>query len=202
MTAPLRPRILAYVAEHPGQTSYEIALGLGVRNHARKPAAERVMRILRNAERAATVVAALEWRAQQGKPVNVWAIAPPGTVPPELTPQQRAARENRRRRNTLSKRRARARSRGEVLEDGAEIPAPVPGPPIPAAWRLPGRPACRDADPGLFFPGPGESDAAAKAICAACTVRLTCLAIAITNRERAGVWGGLNLDPERQDVAA
>jgi Transcription factor WhiB len=200
MTATLPTRILAYVAEHPGQTAYEIALGLGVRNHAGKPAAERVMRILRNAERAATVTAALEWRAQQGKPVNVWAIAPPGTVPPELTPQQRAALERRRRRNTLNKRRERARARGEVLEDGAEIPEP--GPPILAAWWLPGRPACRDADPDVFFPGPGESDAAAKAICAACPVRLTCLAIAITNRERAGVWGGLNLDPEHQDMAA
>lgn len=63
-------------------------------------------------------------------------------------------------------------------------------------WRA----ACRGEDSGLFFP-PGhlepkeEKDARerkAKAICAACPVRIECLEYAIRIREPYGIWGGLN----------
>jgi len=74
-------------------------------------------------------------------------------------------------------------------------------------WQDRGR--CRDLDPDLFFP-PLESESneqrharesAAKAVCAACPVRSDCLSWAISNRERLGVWGGLN-ERERQAVTA
>jgi WhiB family redox-sensing transcriptional regulator len=55
--------------------------------------------------------------------------------------------------------------------------------------------ACRTADPELFFPvtesGPGVRQVAqAKAMCAACGVRLQCLDFATTTRQAHGVWGG------------
>lgn len=74
-------------------------------------------------------------------------------------------------------------------------------------WQDRGR--CRDLDPDLFFP-PLESESseqrqaresAAKAVCAACPVRTDCLSWAISNRERLGVWGGLN-ERERQAATA
>ena len=54
--------------------------------------------------------------------------------------------------------------------------------------------ACRGLDPELFFPTRGESTAAARAVCAACVVRVECAETAIAG-ERFGVWGGLS---ERQ----
>ena len=54
--------------------------------------------------------------------------------------------------------------------------------------------ACRDADPELFFPEPGpdmhRKIAEAKALCAACPVRVDCLGYALRGRERFGIWGG------------
>jgi hypothetical protein len=94
--------------------------------------------------------------------------------------------ERRRERNRAQKRRSRARRRGTAA---------------PAAWHLPGLPACRDADPGLFFPGPGESADAAVAICAGCPVRAECLELAHANGERFGVWGGVDLQAEAEDEA-
>lgn len=61
----------------------------------------------------------------------------------------------------------------------------------------------------LFFP-PDESEsrlerrdreASAKAICGGCEVQTFCLDEAIADRERHGIWGGLN-DRERRAVAA
>jgi WhiB family redox-sensing transcriptional regulator len=65
-----------------------------------------------------------------------------------------------------------------------------------AAWHLPGLPACRSADPDLFFPQPGESADAAMAICAGCPVRAECLELARTNGEQFGIWGGVDLEAE------
>jgi WhiB family redox-sensing transcriptional regulator len=42
----------------------------------------------------------------------------------------------------------------------------------------------------VFFPDTEELAEEAKAICAACPVRVSCLEYAITVRERDGVWGG------------
>ena len=47
----------------------------------------------------------------------------------------------------------------------------------------------RDVD---FFPGVGDRATAAKALCASCPVRQTCLDYALTNGIGHGVWGGLN----------
>lgn len=65
------------------------------------------------------------------------------------------------------------------------------------------RAACKDADSALFFPPDGERGAAArereakaKAICATCPVRRTCLMEALDNTE-AGIWGGTNEEERR-----
>jgi WhiB family redox-sensing transcriptional regulator len=58
------------------------------------------------------------------------------------------------------------------------------------SWRL--RAACRDEDPGLFFPELGESAEAAKQVCAGCPVKAQCLAFAVASGERFGVFGGLS----------
>ena len=63
-------------------------------------------------------------------------------------------------------------------------------------WRA----ACRGEDASLFFSPshlePKEQrdrrERKAKAICAACPVRLECLEYAIRTREPYGIWGGLN----------
>ncbi|HEV7887935.1 MAG TPA: WhiB family transcriptional regulator [Acidimicrobiales bacterium] len=67
-------------------------------------------------------------------------------------------------------------------------------------WRA--ESACRDADVNLFFPagvtGPAEVQILeAKAICAACPVRETCLAFAIQTNQEYGIWGGTTEDERR-----
>lgn len=67
-------------------------------------------------------------------------------------------------------------------------------------WRADS--ACRDADLNLFFPagvtGPAERQIReAKAICAACPVRQTCLSFAIETNQEYGVWGGTTEDERR-----
>lgn len=66
--------------------------------------------------------------------------------------------------------------------------------------------ACRGDDSSLFF-APSyferrEEKAArevrAKAICARCPVRETCLEFALQIREAHGVWGGMNEQERRQ----
>ncbi len=63
---------------------------------------------------------------------------------------------------------------------------------------------CRGADPALFFP-PEDSrrvkqdlEEAAKALCARCPVRRTCLNHALTVPEQFGVWGGTTEIERRQ----
>ncbi len=74
--------------------------------------------------------------------------------------------------------------------------------------------ACRDEDPELFFPAPRPAGrgrkvrqaikqiairtSKAKAICAACPVRHDCLAHAVVNGERDGIWGGLTEEERPQ----
>ncbi|WP_213452867.1 WhiB family transcriptional regulator [Rhizomonospora bruguierae] len=62
--------------------------------------------------------------------------------------------------------------------------------------------ACRDSDPGIFFPPDGSGagpawDARAKAICAACPVWRPCLDWALRTGQEWGVWGGLNPQQRR-----
>ncbi len=63
--------------------------------------------------------------------------------------------------------------------------------------------ACRDSDPNLFFPigttGPAvEQIAAAKAICAQCSVQEECLQYALETNQESGVWGGYAEEDRRR----
>ncbi|MFF4520480.1 WhiB family transcriptional regulator [Streptomyces bluensis] len=71
-------------------------------------------------------------------------------------------------------------------------------------WQ--GRAACRSTehhpvDLELFFPEPDDLDkiATAKALCAQCPVRRTCLDAALENRDRDGIRGGLT-EEEREPL--
>ncbi len=65
-------------------------------------------------------------------------------------------------------------------------------------WQY--RASCRGEEAEMFFaPNYFERkeekdlrEARAKAICAACPVRVECLEYALANREPHGIWGGLN----------
>lgn len=51
---------------------------------------------------------------------------------------------------------------------------------------------CTQVDPEAFFPPKGGSNRDAKKLCAECPVRAECLAYALENDERFGIWGGLS----------
>ncbi len=57
---------------------------------------------------------------------------------------------------------------------------------------------CAETDPEAFFPDRGESPRAAIAVCLRCEVRRECLAYALTNDERFGVWGGMTARQRRR----
>ena len=50
--------------------------------------------------------------------------------------------------------------------------------------------ACKGLDSAMFYPDDEASAVSAKAVCADCAVRSTCLEHALDIREKAGVWGG------------
>jgi WhiB family redox-sensing transcriptional regulator len=56
------------------------------------------------------------------------------------------------------------------------------------AWMW--RSACRGRSIDEFFPEPGASTAAARAVCASCPVRDDCLAFALADRATQGIWAG------------
>ncbi|MDO4666048.1 MAG: WhiB family transcriptional regulator [Actinomycetaceae bacterium] len=60
----------------------------------------------------------------------------------------------------------------------------------PLAWQE--RALCAQTDPEAFFPEKGGSTREAKAVCAGCSVRAQCLAYALENDERFGIWGGMS----------
>lgn len=49
---------------------------------------------------------------------------------------------------------------------------------------------CRGMDVSLFFPDRGERLDAVRDVCRRCEVQAECLAYAINNNEKTGVWGG------------
>jgi WhiB family redox-sensing transcriptional regulator len=69
------------------------------------------------------------------------------------------------------------------------------------AWMEHGR--CAETDPEAFFADEDETETA-KAICAGCPVREDCLAYALAEDLRWGVWGGLTASERLpdQDLAA
>ncbi len=60
----------------------------------------------------------------------------------------------------------------------------------PLAWQ--DRALCAQTDPETFFPNKGEPTREAKKVCLSCDVRSECLAYALNNEEKFGVWGGLS----------
>ncbi len=68
-------------------------------------------------------------------------------------------------------------------------------------WR--GSAACRDTDPDLFFPvgstGPAvEQIISAKAVCATCDARDSCLEFALVTNQESGIWGGTTEEERRK----
>ena len=194
-----RPRILAQLAERPGQTSYELAAALGYG----KPDSHRIDEIVRRLWNDGALVAGTVYRPGMGRRARIYYIAPPGTRP-RLTAETPERAERRRASNRASKARARARTAGK--------PRGAPHLTVPAAasiGRDSERAACRDADPDLFF-GPGREwpkaravrVAKARAYCFACPIRLACLEVARANREAYGVWGAVDFETERDQRAA
>lgn len=66
-------------------------------------------------------------------------------------------------------------------------------------WRARGN--CVDLAPSLFYPGRGDTKSVkeAKAVCAGCEVRETCLEFALINCVRTGIWGGKS-ERERREM--
>lgn len=54
------------------------------------------------------------------------------------------------------------------------------------------RALCAQIDPEAFFPEKGGSTREAKRVCLVCEVRDDCLAYALDNDERFGIWGGMS----------
>lgn len=76
------------------------------------------------------------------------------------------------------------------------------------SWSWQRDAACRNLESSLFFAPDGERaaarrhrEAAAKAVCGRCPVRMPCALYALATRQRYGVWGGLAEDERRQPVA-
>lgn len=114
-------------------------------------------------------------------------------------------REQRRRRERINQQRRRARLAGKTVtaETTARMSVRLAAP--PAAWQLPGNPACSAADMDVFFGPEHESPQArarrlanAQAYCLTCPVRRECLDAARDRAERYGIWGGADLEAERK----
>jgi len=60
---------------------------------------------------------------------------------------------------------------------------------------------CRGHEPDLWFPIAPDIGARAVRICSVCPVRLDCLAWAVENNERIGIWGGVSAR-KRQRIRA
>lgn len=60
--------------------------------------------------------------------------------------------------------------------------------PVPPGFWSAG--ACHDLPAEWFHPERGQSTSEAKAVCATCHIRVSCLEWALANNERFGVWGG------------
>ncbi|HEX6398933.1 MAG TPA: WhiB family transcriptional regulator [Actinomycetota bacterium] len=66
----------------------------------------------------------------------------------------------------------------------------------PDMWQ--DRSACFGIDPNVFFPISEEEAGPALAFCNACGIRAECLAWALKNGERYGVWGGMTEQQRRR----
>jgi WhiB family transcriptional regulator, redox-sensing transcriptional regulator len=66
----------------------------------------------------------------------------------------------------------------------------------PDMWQ--DKAACYGIDPDVFFPTSEEEASPALTFCSGCRIRETCLAWALKNGERYGVWGGLTEQQRRR----
>ena len=66
----------------------------------------------------------------------------------------------------------------------------------PDMWQ--DRSACFGIDPNVFFPVSEEEAGPALTYCRICRIREECLAWALKNGERYGVWGGLTEQQRRR----
>lgn len=51
--------------------------------------------------------------------------------------------------------------------------------------------ACREVDPELFFPNPGDDSSYVKQVCRHCEIQRGCRAWAMPVKGLSGIWGGL-----------
>ena len=194
-----RPRILAKLAERPGQTAYELAAALGYG----KPDSRRIAEIVRRLWNDGALVSGTVYRPGIGRQARIYYIAPPGTRP-RLTVEPPERAERRRASNRASKARRRARAARKAIRPGEDRRLAVLRPAAASIGRDSERAACRDADPDLFF-GPGREwprargvrVAKARVYCFGCPIRVACLEMARANREVHGVWGGVDFETER-----
>ena len=183
-----RARIREVLAAEPGLTAQQVGRALGQRSNA--------MRQLKAMLYDAEVIAVPRWRADMGRIVSTWHVAPPGTVPPPR-PEPDPAAARKRARETAAQRARRAKASGKPAPFSSLQGAAVP------TRRLDG-PACATADPGLFFP-PAEYETPpvrrrrirqASNFCGACPVRAACYQGAAERSEPWGVWGGVDFTPQ------
>ena len=77
--------------------------------------------------------------------------------------------------------------------DVGTLPA---NPSPPDMWQE--RAACYGIEPDVFFPIAEEEAGPALAFCRSCSIRDECLAWALKNGERYGVWGGTTEQQRRR----
>jgi WhiB family transcriptional regulator, redox-sensing transcriptional regulator len=77
----------------------------------------------------------------------------------------------------------------------------------PGDWSWQEDAACRGSDVATFYHPDNERgisrarrEMRAKAICATCPVKASCLAWALSTREPYGVWGGLSVEEREQRI--
>ena len=66
-----------------------------------------------------------------------------------------------------------------------------------ARTERPGDAACRGMGPDFFFPSSSAGIARATRVCARCRVAAECLAIALDDPSRQGIWGGTSARDRR-----
>jgi WhiB family transcriptional regulator, redox-sensing transcriptional regulator len=204
-----RDRALAYLADHPGLTCWELARALGLGRNSGS-----FRQLLTGMQRMGQVTAVRQWRPSRGRMVNLWSIAPPGTRPVFVSEADGDRkrdrdlgykRQIRRERDREYKRRIRAIARGEDPGPGPEratahrLSLPVAAPDR-GRWRL--RAACGTEDPELFFATDPADIEKAQRICCGCPVRLQCTLAAEANDERFGVWGGVDRSVQHGELIA
>jgi WhiB family transcriptional regulator, redox-sensing transcriptional regulator len=93
-----------------------------------------------------------------------------------------------------------AETLGDVRGRTASPPVDLRGlpsnPSPPDVWQTDA--ACFEVDPDVFFPTSEEEAGPALAFCKRCPIREECLAWALKNGERYGVWGGLTEQQRRR----